>query len=240
MPDAAVPPPAPASPAARVPMDSALFRALASLISTAFDATLLALALGGVGALLHHPRAPWLLALWAALGAFLAIARPVSKQDVIEARPDDRVVFLALFFLPMLAPPLAALGERLGLWLLPGGAALRWSGVAISGSGFLLRIVAMMQLGSRFAPVPAIQRDHALETRGLYARLRHPGYLGAWLAALGGALAFGSVLGLIPVILMLPAFALRIRREERLLESRFGDDFRRWRAGTGGMFPRLV
>lgn len=231
-------PPAPAP--ARTLMDSAPFRAFASLVSTAIDVMLLALALGGFGALLRHPRAPWLLLVWMALGAFLAIARPVSRQDVVEARPDDRVVFLALFFLPMFSPPLAALGERLALWTLPGGAALRWAGVALSGAGLALRIAAMMQLGSRFAPVPAIQREHALETRGLYSRIRHPGYLGAWLAALGGVLAFGSALGLVPVALMLAAFALRIRREERLLESRFGDEFRRWRARTGGLFPRLV
>jgi protein-S-isoprenylcysteine O-methyltransferase Ste14 len=76
-----------------------------------------------------------------------------------------------------------------------------------------------------------------LETRGLYAWIRHPGYLGAWLASLGAALAFGSGPALAPVLLFGALMAERARREEALLEEHFGEAWRRHRARTGGFLP---
>jgi protein-S-isoprenylcysteine O-methyltransferase Ste14 len=122
---------------------------------------------------------------------------------------------------------------------LPGGDPLRWLGVILSVAGFAIRIAAMAQLGPRFSPLIAVQRTHALETRGLYARIRHPGYLGAWLVTAGAALAFGSALTLILPLLMLGVLATRIRGEEAMLERHFGDDFRRYRARTGALTPRF-
>jgi protein-S-isoprenylcysteine O-methyltransferase Ste14 len=150
---------------------------------------------------------------------------------------EPPVVLVALFLIPILTPPLAALGERLALAPLPGGAALRWAGVGLAGAGLAVRIVAMAQLGSRFSPLVALQQDHALETRGLYARIRHPGYLGAWLAALGGALAFGSALALPPVLLMGWLLWARAGREEAMLERHFGEAFARYRARSGRFVP---
>src|SRR5439155_6944026 len=93
--------------------------------------------------------------------------------------------------------------------------------------------------GSRFSPLIAVQREHPLETAGLYARIRHPGYLGAWLAALGAALAFGSALALPLLGLMLLSLESRMRREELLMERHFGDRYRRYRERTGRLLPRL-
>ena len=211
---------------------------LLSLIVTAIDFLLLALALGGVGAVLAHPRAPALVLVWAVSGATLALARPVRSQDVVERTPETRLALLGLGFVPMLTPGVAALGERLGLWLFPGGATLRWAGVALVALGLSLRIAAMMQLGSRFSPIVAVQAEHALETRGLYARVRHPGYLGAWLAALGAVLTFGSALGLVPLALFTALIGARVRKEETLLAARFGEAWREYRARSGAFLPR--
>jgi protein-S-isoprenylcysteine O-methyltransferase Ste14 len=228
-----------AAPRARTPMDSAVFRAAASLISTAIDALLLVPALGGFAALAAHTRALALLAIWAVLGMFLAVARPVRPAKPVAADADARWMFAALGIVPMLVAPVAALCERFGVLPLPGGDALRWGGVALSGLGLALRIAAMMQLGSRFAPIAAVQQEHALETRGLYSRMRHPGYLGSWLTAIGSACAFGSALGLLLPLAMLPMFYSRIRREERLLARHFGERFTEWRSRTGGLLPKL-
>ena len=215
-------------------------RALAlSLIATALDGALLALALGGVTPLLAHPRALALLAVWAASNAVLASRRPLAGHAAAAVDRDPALVMLALFVLPLLAAPLAAWGERRGVWPVPWRAAFGWIGVALAAAGLALRIAAMTRLGARFSPRVALQHEHVLETRGLYAHVRHPGYLGAWLAALGGALAFHSALGLLPVLLMRVAIEARIRREERLLASRFGDAWRAYRARTGALWPRL-
>lgn len=212
---------------------------LGAFLVTAVDALLLALALGGAAALLGHPRALALLALWGGGSIALALLRPVRDRDPVEEQPEHRVLLLALLLVPLLTPAIAAWGERVGLWPLPGGPALRWAGVALSGIGLAVRIAAMAQLGARFSPIAALQRGHALETRGLYARMRHPGYLGSCLATLGAALAFGSALGLPWVLAMALLIGARTRREEALLERHFGDEYRRYRARTGRYFPRM-
>ncbi|HYM80687.1 MAG TPA: isoprenylcysteine carboxylmethyltransferase family protein [Candidatus Limnocylindria bacterium] len=215
-------------------------RTLLALAATALDALLLGTALGGIAPLLAHSRALALLAVWAAGTIALVWLKPVRKQDTVAVEPDPAFVLLSLFLLPLLSAPLAALGERLGVWPLPGGLGLRWLGVAMSGLGLAIRVAAMVQLGSRFSPLVAVQRQHELETQGLYGWVQHPGYLGSWLAALGGALAFDSALAL-PVVLAM-AFLLRRRTagEEALLERHFGDAYRAYRARTGRFLPRLI
>lgn len=210
-----------------------------ALIGTAIEATLLALALGGVAALMAHRRALALIAIWALSAAVLALLRPVRTSEAATTEREPRLLLPLLFLIPLIAAPLAAWCERTGIWQLPGGPPMRWLGVAIAALGLGLRIVAMAQLGSRFSPLVALQKEHALETRGLYARVRHPGYLGSILAALGGSLSFGGGLALPLVAVMAALLWARTGREEALLERRFGDDFRRYRARSGRFLPRL-
>lgn len=208
-----------------------------ALLATALDALLLVLALGGVGATLSHPRAPTLLAVWFAGNLLLPLRQPLRGHAPHAVRAESPVVMLALFVLPMLAAPISALGERFGWWPLAGGDALRWGGVALAAAGLAMRLSAMSQLGARFSPRVALQPVHALETRGLYAWVRHPGYLGAWLTALGGALAFGSGVGLAIALLMLVAYIPRVRTEERLMAEHFGAAWSDYRRHTRALIP---
>jgi len=212
---------------------------IAALLVTAVDAGLLALALGGLEPLLAHSRAVALLVAWGLGGLVLGALKPVRSHDPVEIGRESPAMLAALFLIPLVTPPLSAFGARMGWWLLPGGLPVQWAGVALSAAGLGLRIVAMAQLGSRFSPLIAVQREHALETRGVYAHVRHPGYLGSWLTALGGALAFGSGFALPLLVVMLLLFVRRMRQEEAVLEGHFGEDYRRYRRGTGGFLPRF-
>lgn len=216
-----------------------LVSAALALLVTGLDAALLAFAVGGIAPLLAHPRALALLVLWAIGGVTLALLRPLRGHQAVSVERDPAFVLLALFLIPLATAPVAALTERLALWPLPGGAALRWAGVALSGLGLALRIAAMAQLGSRFSPLVAIQREHTLETRGLYARVRHPGYLGSLLASLGAALAFGSLPALPLVAVMALLLWRRAGREEAMLERSFGEAYASYRARSGRFLPRV-
>ncbi len=228
----------PTTPAARA---APAWRAvLGAALVTLLDAALLAAALGGVGALLAHPRALALLAVWGAGAVVLALVRPVRSHDAVALDRESPLLLLALLLVPLAIAPVGALGERLHLAAAPAIPALEWAGVALAGAGLALRITAMATLGSRFSPVVAVQREHALETHGVYARMRHPGYLGAWLAGLGAMLAFGSWLPLPLVVLFLVLLRVRIVREERLLAARFGDAYAAYRARSGTLLPHLA
>ncbi len=216
-----------------------LRRVPGALVVSALDAALLALALGGPRALLREGRALALVALWTATSLLLAWIRPPRAHDA-ERAPESPAVLLALVGLPLLTPALSAWTARLGVAVIAGGTALRWSGVALATLGLALRVAAIAQLGRRFSPRLSIESDHALETRGLYAWVRHPGYLGALAANLGAALAFASLVGVGLTLLLALAVRARVHPEERLLASRFGDEFEAYRRRTGALLPRFV
>ena len=203
----------------------------------ALDATLLALGLGGFDLLRRDPRALALLAIWAMAGVTLAILRPVRGQDVALSRPDP-LAMLALFFIPLVTPMIAAFGARHALYPLYAAHSIAWTGVALVAAGLALRIAAMAQLGRRFSPFVAVQKEHVLETGGLYAFVRHPGYSGALLSCLGSALAFGSALALPLPAFMLVALLARIHREEALLAGHFGAQWQAYAKRTGALLPR--
>src|SRR5262249_30647966 len=101
------------------------------------------------------------------------------------------------------------------------------------------RIAAMATLGSRFSPLVVVQRDHVLQTSGIYAHIRHPGYAGALLACAGAMIAFGSLLALPLVAIFAGLLGQRIEREETLLEQHFGDEYQRYRERSGALWPRF-
>jgi protein-S-isoprenylcysteine O-methyltransferase Ste14 len=208
-----------------------------ALLVLALDAVLLSLGLGSVRAMLRDPRALALLAVWGAGGIVLAWSRPTRGHDAERARPDPRSM-LVLFVVPLVSPALGAFAARQG-WLVLPWTPLHWIAISLVAAGLAIRVAAMLQLRHRFSPVMAVQREHELETRGPYAWVRHPGYLGALLACLGGALAFGSVAALPLVALMLRVQLTRVRREERLLADHFGAEWSAYAARTGALLPLL-
>jgi protein-S-isoprenylcysteine O-methyltransferase Ste14 len=203
----------------------------------ALDAVLLAVGLGGADRLVRDPRAWALLAFTAASTFALALLRPVRGGAPTTARPDP-LPMLVLFVVPLVTPMAGAFGAA-HAWAIPRGSnTLSWIGVALVGAGLALRIAAMRVLGARFSPLVALQPEHALETRGPYARVRHPGYLGSLVACLGGALAFGSLAALPLPAIMLAAQLARVRAEERLLAAHFGEAWTAYAAHTGALLPR--
>jgi protein-S-isoprenylcysteine O-methyltransferase Ste14 len=214
-----------------------LARALVgALVVLAVDAALLAFGLGGLSVLAREPRALALLAIWGAGGLVLALKRPVRGQNTTQTRPDP-LPMAVLLVVPLVTPLVGAYAARRAWATLPYANTVSWAGVAIVAAGLWLRIGSMVQLGPRFSPLVAVQDGHVLETSGAYAWVRHPGYLGALLACLGGAIAFGSGAALPLVALMLAAQLARVRREETLLAEHFGDAWKAYAARTGALLP---
>jgi protein-S-isoprenylcysteine O-methyltransferase Ste14 len=221
-----------------VPRPHPALAVLGALAVLALDAALLALGFGDASMLVRDPRALVLLVVWGATGVALALLRPARGQDARSVRPDP-LVMLALFVLPLAAAPLGAFGARRVLYVPPYANTISWCGVALAAAGLALRVSAMARLGRRFAPVVALQREHALETGGPYAFVRHPGYLGALMACLGGSVAFGSLFALPVPALMLVAQLARVHREEALLAGSFGAEWAAYAGRTGALLPRL-
>ncbi len=136
-------------------------------------------------------------------------------------------------------PPLIALATVVaGLvmdWLYPLfflGGYFTWTvrlvvGFVLIAAGALLAIVAERSF-SRFGT-----NALALATGGIYRRLRNPMYVGLCLIVAGIGIALGSewtLLMLVPMALILHHGV--VLREERYLEAKFGDDYRRYKAAV--------
>jgi len=88
-------------------------------------------------------------------------------------------------------------------------------------------------LGRARTPVDPYQPTTALVTTGPYRLSRNPAYVALALGYAGTAILAGT---LWPFVSLVPALMLIdrgvIAREERYLERRFGDDYRRYKAQT--------
>ena len=106
---------------------------------------------------------------------------------------------------------------------------VRVIGMALIMGGFVLWTIARFQLGASFA-VQAEARQ--LVTRGLYSKIRNPIYVFGSLVVAGGILVFGRPVWLLVFVLLIPLQLWRARKESAVLEAAFGDEYRRYRAGT--------
>lgn len=113
---------------------------------------------------------------------------------------------------------------RPGPWL-----PIHVAGLALVVVGLALLTLARWQLGDAFSIEP---RATALVTRGLYARIRNPVYVFG-LVLFAGLLLYLDLPRLLPALVPLAIVqAIRARREARVLEARFGDAYRAYRART--------
>jgi protein-S-isoprenylcysteine O-methyltransferase Ste14 len=107
--------------------------------------------------------------------------------------------------------------------------AIRVTGFVITSLGLVFLSIARFQLGDSFSIAP---EAHKLITRGLYSRIRNPIYFFG-IVAIAGA---GLYLHLYPLdavlLILVPLQIVRARAEAKVLEERFGDEYRAYRART--------
>jgi protein-S-isoprenylcysteine O-methyltransferase Ste14 len=194
---------------------------------------------GSVSGFLAHPVRVLTAALFVAATPVMAVCTSGRSRGVGH-EPDVPWFFPALVFHSLFTCLAMPWMDARDVWTLPGGDAVRWSGLALFAAGIGLRAAAMLALGRRFASVVALQPDHALRTDGLYGVVRHPSYLGIFLMDLGLAGVFRSALALAVLPLVFAMFAHRMRIEECFMAERFGDTYRAYAARVPALWPRLA
>jgi protein-S-isoprenylcysteine O-methyltransferase Ste14 len=134
-------------------------------------------------------------------------------------------------FLPMLIVQLSAIALITVLVFLWPGAwdAWRWAGVLLAVPSSILLVIARWQLGRSFSATPQARE---LVTHGLYSRIRNPMYLFSGLLVVSFLLVFHKPRYFLILIVLVVAQIIRARREAAVLEARFGDAYRQYRAKT--------
>jgi protein-S-isoprenylcysteine O-methyltransferase Ste14 len=120
--------------------------------------------------------------------------------------------------------PVGLLATSIQIWRIPVGVVAILAGVLLAATGRR----TLVRLGTNVSP---LQPTTALATDGVFAWTRNPLYGGGMLVLVGIALAFAIdwlVLLIVPSLLILH-FGV-VRREERYLEQKFGDAYRRYKS----------
>jgi protein-S-isoprenylcysteine O-methyltransferase Ste14 len=192
---------------------------------------------GSFAAFFSHPA---LIALAIVLFVMTGVAL-FSRGNLSPGEREDRGnrwVLAAFGVIGLLLAYLPAYTDRTDVWTLEGDA-IRWLGVALFAAGGALRLWPVFVLGRRFSGLVAIQPGHTLVTHGVYSVIRHPSYLGLLVGSLGWALAFRAGVGVLLTALTIPPLVARIRAEERLLHTQFGDEYDAYRSRTSRLLPGI-
>ncbi len=133
-----------------------------------------------------------------------------------ESRSDVAILIgIKLCFLALMVVPALDLRfgwtSRLPLWSEVCG------GILLLGGSFpFFRAFADNTFASQLVRIQSERGQHVIDT-GVYGIVRHPMYIGASLAFVGGALLLGSVWGLLAALALVGLLVVRIFGEEKLL-----------------------
>jgi protein-S-isoprenylcysteine O-methyltransferase Ste14 len=83
------------------------------------------------------------------------------------------------------------------------------------------------------------QKEHRVATTGLYARMRHPQYVGFVLIMFGFLLQWPTLLTLIMFPILVWVYARLAMAEEHDSIAEFGSEYERYRARTPAFIPKL-
>ena len=172
--------------------------------------------------------------------ALLALARRRFRPSARLSRAQGWRWYVPTVLLPVewLLPPVliaVGIGEIPATWL-----PVRLAGLTIGLGGAALLLWACVFLGRLLVHEAAILEDHVLLTSGPYQLVRHPVYSGYLALLLGSGLGMLNVWLLLLWPISLLGILVQAGAEERLLESKFGEVYRRYTARTGQLMPRTL
>lgn len=136
----------------------------------------------------------------------------------------------------MIGPNIALtviVGMGLGwmIWRFPPAAwtAMQSIGLCLLIAGFALWTTARFQLGKSLTVTAQAKR---LVSRGLYSKIRNPIYVFGSCVIAGLILLLGHPRVLLVFAVLIPVQLWRARKEARVLEGKFGEEYRTYRAQT--------
>jgi protein-S-isoprenylcysteine O-methyltransferase Ste14 len=104
--------------------------------------------------------------------------------------------------------------------------------------GISIRVWAIQTLGKHFTATVTLTEGHQLVRSGPYRWVRHPSYLGAFMALIGCPLYLNSMWAtVIAAVGMTVAYYIRIGVEEKMLSSYFGAQYEDYKKHTKRIIP---
>lgn len=102
-----------------------------------------------------------------------------------------------------------------------------------------INFVSRRDLARYWTLFSTTEKEQKLVKTGIYAKVRHPIYLSGLILSLGFTLIAGNLYGLLFFILSLVAFVTRIKKEERELITKFGEEYKEYAKETSLLVPKI-
>ena len=135
--------------------------------------------------------------------------KKIKRLDVIYV--TIQCVLLIIFYIPIIP------------YFFPLPHIVKYSGVVIATVGFLIVLIAILQLSKNLTPFPTPKASGELIKTGLYKFVRHPIYSGIFLAASGIALYTCLYWQLSISFILVVLFYFKSKYEESLLIQKYPD-----------------
>ncbi len=175
------------------------------------------------------------LVCWCLFAVFWVIRRSNVKKDIHDATAEQKVMSVigSVFYFILLYWPLFFAPAKHTIQTYASG----FAGLIICVMGISLSIWATLVQGRDWSNGVAIKESYDLIIKGPYNVVRHPIYTGFILALLGSAIAVGHLSGFIALGIVLLGLVPRIGRAEKMLSSRFPDDFESYTTRSKKLIP---
>lgn len=109
--------------------------------------------------------------------------------------------------------------------------------VMLMGMGF--NLLVRRELGKNWIPLAKTTEEQELVTSGIYSKIRHPFYTSILILFLGVAVMAWNLYALLFYVLFVTAVLIRIKKEEKELITKFGDEYRSYREEVPMLVPKF-
>ena len=173
--------------------------------------------------------------------AVLWLSQPgFSKQDMNSDKQSDKLSILLI----LIASSISVFSSVIE-WAYFTPDKSQINSVTVIGFIFLLigicfRVWSINVLGKNFTATVKITREHELIKTGPYKLIRHPSYLGAFVAIIGCPVFLNNTYTIfISCIAMIIAYYFRINLEEKTLSNHFGKYYEDYKKDTYRLLPLI-
>jgi protein-S-isoprenylcysteine O-methyltransferase Ste14 len=176
--------------------------------------------------------------IWSSFIAYWLVSAFWVRKTKVSEPPASRILRLLA-----VSSAIALFAfDRFGLLdkqLWPQNALTFWSGAAVTLAGVAFAVWARIHLGRLWSGAITLKDGHRLIRSGPYQIVRNPIYTGILTGLAGTAIALGKPRGLLALAILFAVYSWKIRLEERLLASEFGDEYVRYCDEVPALVPFL-
>ena len=166
------------------------------------------------------------------------------RERVLEMMHAEGRIFAFLYFASsvyviILLPLYLLFPSSFLLFQMPFPNWLRWLGVGLGFLSIPFLVWVHYVLDKCWNVTLKLQTDHKLVTSGPYRRIRHPMYTVLIVYMLSWVLVSANLLFLVYYVLSVLLIIVRIPREERMMQEKFGEEYRIYMKRTGRLLPHI-